>query len=238
MFSRRTAHETATNAVTRALEGARRRGEDVIDLTVSNPTTAGVPYDRDAILAALSDPRALAYSPEPFGLPHAREAVAADFRAHGIAVDASRIVLTASTSEAYSFLFKLLCDPGDQVLVPEPSYRLFEHLAAFECVTLVPYALAYDGEWHVDMGTIRAAMTERTRAILVVAPNNPTGSYLKRDELAAIASLGLPIDAIAASSSLFKYDPVGLFGATTRMARVRSVIAARIVPMSTCHSPS
>ena len=193
MFSRRTAHETATNALTRALEASRARGERVIDLTVSNPTLAGIPYDRDAILRALSDPRALEYAPEPFGLPHAREAVAADFRAHGIATLAPRIVLTASTSEAYAFLFKLLCDPGDQVLVPEPSYPLFEHLATFECVELVPYALAYDGEWHVDVASMRSAITDRTRAILVVAPNNPTGSYLKRDELSAIASLGLPI---------------------------------------------
>ena len=210
MFSRRTAHDTTTNALTRALETARaaraarpERG-GVIDLTVSNPTRAGIPYADDAILRALSDRRSLDYSPEPFGLPHAREAVAADYRAHGLAVDASRVMLTASTSEAYSFLFKLLCDPGDEVLVPEPSYPLFEHLAAFENVTLVPYTLAYDGEWHIDMSLLRGAMTDRTRAILVVNPNNPTGSYLKRDELTAMASLGLPI----VSDEVFAYYPL------------------------------
>jgi alanine-synthesizing transaminase len=196
MFSRRTAHDTATNALTRALTRARAAGSSILDLTVSNPTSAGIPYDDEAILRALADPRALHYAPEPFGLPHAREAVARDLREHGAAIDASRVILTASTSEAYAFLFKLLCDPGDRVLVPAPSYPLFEHLAAFECVELVPYALAYDGEWHVDLDEVRraaASTRERARAILVVNPNNPTGSYVKRAELDALAELGLPI---------------------------------------------
>src|ERR1019366_8943823 len=100
---------------------------------------------------------------------------------------------TASTSEAYAFLFKLLCDPGDEVLVPVPSYPLFEHLARLESVRAVPYRLAYDGAWHIDLGSARDAVTARTRAIVTVSPNNPTGSYLKRAELAALADLGLPI---------------------------------------------
>jgi len=191
MFSRRTAHDATPNALTRALARMRAESRAIVDLTVSNPTRAGIPYAREAILAALADPRALDYAPEPFGLAHAREAVAADLRAQGLRADASRVVLTASTSEAYAFLFKLLCDPGDQVLVPQPSYPLFEHLAMFESVELVPYALAYDGEWHVDFGSIHVG--SRTRAILVVSPNNPTGSYLKRDELDALVRLGLPI---------------------------------------------
>jgi aspartate/methionine/tyrosine aminotransferase len=178
------------NALTRALRDARAVGREVLDLTVSNPTHAGIAYPRDAILAALADPRALEYAPEPFGLPHARAAVAA---ALSPSVDPSRVVLTASTSEAYAFLFKVLCDPGDDVLVAQPSYPLFDHLARFESVRLVPYRLAYDGAWYVDLDSLRRARTPRTRAILVVAPNNPTGSYLKRDELAAIAELGLPI---------------------------------------------
>jgi aspartate/methionine/tyrosine aminotransferase len=111
----------------------------------------------------------------------------------GHAIDPSRVMLTASTSEAYSFLFKLLCDPGDAVLVPAPSYPLFEHLATFESVRLVPYALAYDGAWHVDLPSVSRAIDERTRAILVVTPNNPTGSYLKKHELTALAATGLPI---------------------------------------------
>jgi aspartate/methionine/tyrosine aminotransferase len=190
VLSSRTAHDAAPNALTLALRDARAHGREVLDLTVSNPTRAGIAYPQGAILRALSDPRALVYEPEPFGLPHAREAVAA---ALSPSVDPSRVVLTASTSEAYSFLFKVLCDPGDDVLVAQPSYPLFDHLAQLESVRLVPYRLAYDGAWHVDLDSLRRARTPKTRAILVVAPNNPTGSYLKKDELAAIAELGLPI---------------------------------------------
>ena len=182
-----------TNALSRALDAARATGREILDLTVSNPTRADLPYDAASIVAAFADPRMLDYAPLPFGLARAREAVAADFVAHGHAVDPSRVVLTASTSEAYSFLFKLLCDPGDEVLVPQPSYPLFEHLAAFESVTLVPYVIAYDGAWHVDVDSVRAAVGPRTRAILLVSPNNPTGSYVKKGELGALASLGLPL---------------------------------------------
>lgn len=157
-------------------------------MTVSNPTSAGIPYAEREILEALGRPECLRYEPEPFGLPAAREIVG-----KMLAVDPARVVLTASTSEAYSLLFKLLCDEGDEALVPQPSYPLFDHLAQLEGVRLVPYRLAYDGRWHVDMDSVRRAAGPRTRAILVVSPNNPTGSYLKRDELAALASLGLPI---------------------------------------------
>jgi alanine-synthesizing transaminase len=193
MFSRRSAHSMETNALSRALDAARATGREILDLTVSNPTRAGLPYDEASIVSAFADPRMLDYAPLPFGLARAREAVAEDFVAEGHAVDPSRVVLTASTSEAYSFLFKLLCDPGDEVLVPQPSYPLFEHLAAFESVTLVPYSIAYDGAWHVDVDSVRAAVGSRTRAILLVSPNNPTGSYVKRDELNALATLGLPL---------------------------------------------
>ena len=142
---------------------------------------------------ALADARGLVYAPEPFGLPAAREAVAAELRARGASIAAGRVLLTASTSEAYSFLFKLLADPGDAVLVPQPSYPLFEHLATFEGARVVPYPLAYDGEWHVDLPALRAAIDATTRAIVIVSPNNPTGSYLKKDELSAMAATGLPI---------------------------------------------
>ena len=145
------------------------------------------------MLAALANEAALVYEPEPFGLLPARRTVAELFAARGLPVDASRVVLTASTSEAYSFLFKLLCDPGDRVLVPRPSYPLLEHLCRYEGVECAPYFLRYDGAWHVDFASIVAARTERTRAIVVITPNNPTGSYLKRDELARLAELGLPI---------------------------------------------
>jgi aspartate/methionine/tyrosine aminotransferase len=182
----------------------RSEGRTVIDLTTSNPTRAGIPYARDAIVGALADPRVLDYAPEPFGIASARAAIAEALLADGQAVDPARIMLTASTSEAYSFLFKLLCDPGDAVLVPAPSYPLFEHLATFESVRLVPYALAYDGGWHVDLPSVIRAIDERTRAILVVSPNNPTGSYLKKDELAALAATGLPI----VSDEVFAHYPL------------------------------
>src|SRR4029077_14820984 len=137
---------------------------------------------------ALADPRAMVYEPAPLGIASAREAVGRE-----TSVEPSRIVLTASTSEAYAFLFKLLCDPGEEVLVPQPSYPLFDLLAAFEGVRLVPYRLAYDGAWDVDLDSARRAVTERTRAVCVVSPNNPTGSFVTRTELAGLADLGFPI---------------------------------------------
>jgi aspartate/methionine/tyrosine aminotransferase len=188
MLSRRTAHAREANALFRALTERRRAGRPTLDLTVSNPTCLGFPYDEEAILAALADRGSLRYEPEPFGLSHARAAAGAT-----LGVPGSQVVLTASTSEAYSLLFKLLCDPGDAVLIPEPSYPLFEHLAQFESVRVVPYRLLYDGAWHIDLDSIRDAVDPQTRAIVVVNPNNPTGSYAKRSELLAIAELGLPV---------------------------------------------
>jgi alanine-synthesizing transaminase len=225
MFSLRSAHDARKNALALALERARAEGRPLLDLTVSNPTRAGVPYAQSAILAALADPRSLDYAPEPFGILSARQTVARALGEHGhpiggragstpalspsasiggragstpalspsASIDPARVVLTASTSEAYSFLFKLLCDPGDSVLVPAPSYPLFEHLAAFESVRLVPYPLAYDGAWHIDLPAMTRAIEPRTRAILLVSPNNPTGSYVKKDELAALAATDLPL---------------------------------------------
>ncbi|MGA7119744.1 MAG: pyridoxal phosphate-dependent aminotransferase [Polyangiaceae bacterium] len=193
MFSTRTSFDLAPNPLSLALARARAAGRPILDLTESNPTRARIPYDGDAIGAALVEGAFLRYEPAPFGIPSAREAVARDLSMHGTEVDPSRIVLTSSTSEAYTFLFKLLADPGDEVLVPVPSYPLFEHLARLEAVRAVPYRLAYDGAWHADVDSARAAITARTRAVLVVNPNNPTGSYLKKSELASLASLGLPI---------------------------------------------
>ncbi len=191
MFSSRSGVDLSPNPLATAL--ARRGGTVAFDLTASNPTRASIPYDRDAILSALALPASLVYEPAPFGLDFAREAVARDLSAHGPGVDPARVALTASTSEAYAMLFKLLCDPGDEVLVPRPSYPLFEHLARLESVTAVPYRLAYDGAWHVDLPSVRTAITPRTRAIVSVSPNNPTGSYLKKGELEELAALGLPI---------------------------------------------
>jgi alanine-synthesizing transaminase len=175
------------NAVTRALAALRARGVDILDLTESNPTRAGIAYP-PGLLDPLADPRALAYDPHPLGLAIAREAVARDFARRGLTVDPARIALTASTSEAYSLLFKLLCDPGDEVLVPRPSYPLFEHLAALESVLAVPYALERHGSWRVDFGSLREACGPRARAVLIVSPNNPTGSWLHADDLADLSA--------------------------------------------------
>jgi alanine-synthesizing transaminase len=178
-----------------ALARAAASGGALLDLTESNPTDVGIPYPAEAIAAALARGSVARYAPAPLGLPSARAAVAADYARAGIAVDPDRIVLTASSSESYGFLFKLCCDPGDAVLVPEPSYPLFEYLARLEGVVPLPYRLAFDGVWHVDFASLREALAaaqragHRPRAIVVVNPNNPTGSFIKRDELTRLASL-------------------------------------------------
>lgn len=193
-FSDRSTHEATPNALSIALDAARAAGRTLYDLTVSNPTRAALPYDADTFVRALASPAALDYAPDALGLRSAREAIAADLRAHGVSgAHAAHIVLTASTSEAYSFVLKVLCDPGDDVLAPEPSYPLLSHLAALEGVRLTPYPLRYDGEWHIDLDALARARGPRTRAVVVVSPNNPTGSYVKREERRAIAALGLPI---------------------------------------------
>jgi aspartate/methionine/tyrosine aminotransferase len=188
MPSHRLPSDLTLNAAARTLEALRRRGIAVLDLTNSNPTRAALRYPGH-MLEALASPAALVYEPQPFGMTSAREAVAEDFRRRGLEVSPARIVLTASTSEAYAWLFKLLCDPGDNVLVPRPSYPLFEHLALLESIEARPYRLDFHGEWRVDLDALRRALDERTRAVLSVSPNNPTGSFLHADDLAALASL-------------------------------------------------
>jgi len=187
-FSGRVPSDLAPNRLAAGLEALRRAGVPLLDLTVSNPTRAGLAYP-DGLLARLADAGGLVYEPAPFGLPDARAAVSADFARRGLTVPPDRIVLTASTSEAYSLLFKLLCDPGDRVLVPRPSYPLFEHLSRLDAVRVEPYDLEYHGVWTIDLGSVERAAGEGTRAVLLVSPNNPTGSCLKRDELDALAGL-------------------------------------------------
>ncbi|BDC50371.1 aminotransferase [Bryobacterales bacterium F-183] len=162
-------------------EIARRVAErpPLYDLTESNPTRAGFAYP-SSVLEAFANPRALQYVPDARGLAEVRALVGADF-------------LTASSSESYSYILKLLCDPGDEILVPRPSYPLFDYLAHLDSVRTVQYPLFYDHGWHVDIGALRAAVTERTRAIVIVNPNNPTGSYLKPRELEDLEALGLPL---------------------------------------------
>lgn len=186
-FSRRLKHESGVNGLSALLGRKRREGVPVLDLTESNPTHAGIVYPAD-LLKGLSDPAALQYEPQPFGLPAARELIARTYHAQ-----ADRVVLTASTSEAYSWLIKLFCDPGDEILVPRPSYPLFEYLAALESVTVRNYGLFYDHGWHIDFHSLRTAITPHTRAIVLVNPNNPTGHFLKCHELAELVSFGLPL---------------------------------------------
>ena len=182
MFSSRLPAHLEPNALTRALEHARAAGAPLIDLTLSNPTQAGFEYPPD-ILRALSNPEAAVYRPQPLGSRHAREAIAQDYARRGVDTSWERIVLTASTSEAYSLLFKLLCAPsGDSVLIPSPSYPLFDHLASLDGVNAVPYRLDYDGRWWVNFDSVDASWDARVRAVLAVSPNNPTGSVLTTDE--------------------------------------------------------
>jgi alanine-synthesizing transaminase len=181
MFSNRLPPRTDANTLSVAVATLRAAGVPFADLTESNPTRAGFAYPAD-LLNVLGAPGGLVYDPQPFGLRGAREAVARDYARRGVQVDPETVVLSASTSESYSWLFKLLCSPGDVVLAPQPSYPLFEHLTRLEGVEMVPYDLHYHGRWAIDLETIAAA-PERTRAILLVSPNNPTGSYVSAREL-------------------------------------------------------
>ncbi|MCC7243272.1 MAG: pyridoxal phosphate-dependent aminotransferase [Acidobacteria bacterium] len=188
MISSRLPSDLSPNAVSAALAWRRAAEQPVIDLTESNPTRVGLSYPAD-LLAPLADPAALVYDPQPLGLWTAREAVAADLGRHGLAIDPADVTLTASTSEAYALLFKLFCNPGDRVLVPQPSYPLFDHLTRVEAVEAAPYLLEYHGAWRIDLASVIHAVTPRSRAILVVSPNNPTGSCLHRDDLAALVQV-------------------------------------------------
>ena len=188
MFSDRFHWDLSPNRLARLLAEKRRAGARVLDLTESNPTHAGLCYPAE-IIEALADARGLAYDPQPAGSRAAREAICGYYRAAGYAVSPERVLLTASTSEAYAYLFKLLASPGDEVLAPRPSYPLFEFLGALESVRVVQYPLIYDGGWSIDCEALAAAVTPRTRAIILVNPNNPTGSFLKCDELRFLIEL-------------------------------------------------
>jgi hypothetical protein len=202
MFSSRVQADLSPNRLAVAVERARAAGRNVVDLTLSNPTRAELEYPAD-LLAPLADPRGLAYTPSPFGAETARSAVAAEYARRGVSVPTDQIVLTASTSEAYSIVFKVLCDPGDEVLIPRPSYPLFEHLARLDAVAAKPYDLEYGGRWSVDVGSIERAMSPRTRAVLIVSPNNPTGSFVSARELDDIAALSASHDAAIVADEVF-----------------------------------
>jgi alanine-synthesizing transaminase len=184
MFSDRTSWKLTRNRLTEALEEVRSSGARVLDLTISNPTRIGLGYEEPLILQALASKQAMDYDPQPKGLRSAREAVATYYWSeHGVhGFDPEQLVLTTSTSEGYSFVFRLLCNPGDELLVPKPSYPLFEFLADLQDVKLVPYPLIYDHGWQMDFPSMRQAVTERTRGVVVVHPNNPTGSFVHPQE--------------------------------------------------------
>jgi alanine-synthesizing transaminase len=188
MFSQRTNWRLSPNALTQATEQARKSGQIILDLTVSNPTEAGIRPDADVVLAALRNAQGMRYDPQPRGMLEARQAVCRYYReAHAVSsVDPERLVLTTSTSEAYSYVFRLLCNPGDEILVPKPSYPLFEFLADLADVKLVPYPLLYDHGWQIDFDSLEKAVTARSRAVILVHPNNPTGSYVSIAERAAL----------------------------------------------------
>jgi alanine-synthesizing transaminase len=184
MFSRRTNWKLTPNRFTEAQRELHDAGREVLDLAIANPTRAGLPYDAECILKSLSNPQAMDYDPQPKGLASAREAVAAYYRERspGSEINPGTVVLTTSTSEGYSYVFRLLCNADDEVLVPKPSYPLFEFLANLEDVKLVPYPLLYDHGWQIDFRSLRQAVNARTRAVVVVHPNNPTGSYVSPAE--------------------------------------------------------
>ncbi len=187
-FSRRANWNPAVNAFTTARQWRQRRGEELLDLTISNPTQAGFDYPLDELAEAMARAARAPYHPHPLGIRSAREAVAKE-----TGCDAADIVITASTSEAYSFLFKLLCDAGDNVVTATPSYPLLEHLAALEQIELRTFALEFHRRWELHAGRVHAAMTARTSAIVVVNPNNPTGSYVRAEEQDSLASFGRPV---------------------------------------------
>jgi alanine-synthesizing transaminase len=191
MFSKRTDWKLQENAYTRALRACQQSGEPILDLTASNPTACGFQYDQAAILDALQDRAALRYEPDPKGLAAARAAVVSYYRELNptAEVHPENLILTTGTSEAYSFLFRLLCEPGDEIAVAQPSYPLFEFLATIQDVSLRPFRLIYDHGWQIDFHALREAITPRTRAILLVHPNNPTGHFVRSAEAESIQSI-------------------------------------------------
>ena len=206
LFSSRVRHVAGRNRLAAALDNRKASGLPVIDLTLSNPTRAGFAYP-PGLLEPLSHADALRYEPHPLGLPSARQAVSDEFARRGVDVAPDRVVLTASTSEGYSLLFKLLCNPGDTVLAPRPSYPLIEHLAELDGLLLEYYPLEFHGRWTIDLDQLSSRLSEqgtnRVRAVIIVSPNNPTGSVVSERELASLASIARQHDAALISDEVF-----------------------------------
>jgi alanine-synthesizing transaminase len=196
-YSERLSWSFSSNVFSRLVAEKRQAGDALLDLTVSNPTQVFDGYPHAAISRAYANIRDFAYRPDPFGQKESRLAVAQYYERRNLSISPAQILLTASTSEAYSLLFKLFCNSGDEILAPLPSYPLFEYLAGLESARIVPYRLVYDGSWYIDFASLRQQVSPRTRALVVVNPNNPTGSFLKRPEVEELLDVaqryGLPI---------------------------------------------
>ncbi len=215
MFAERTKWNLASNRLSEALARHKARGKQLFDLTVSNPTECGFNYDAGAILGALHNPAALRYEPNPKGLESARRAVVAYYAERATAVPVDDIVLTTSTSEAYSFVFRLLCNPGDEVLIPAPSYPLFAFLADLQDVKLVRYPLVYDHGWQIDFHGLEQAITSRAKGVIVVNPNNPTGHFLKAQELSKLNAICSQREMALIADEVFLDFPLGSRGRLT-----------------------
>ena len=203
LYSRRLPWSFFPNPLARLVQEKRRASGTLLDLTISNPTEVLPQYPHTRISEAYASIHDFTYNPHPLGSEAARNEIVRLYREHEIALTTDRIALTASSSEAYAMLFKLLCNPGDEVLVPVPSYPLFEYLAALECVRAVPYRLAYDGNWFIDFASLRDNLSPQSRAIIVVNPNNPTGSFLKAAELIDLLDLARERDMTIISDEVF-----------------------------------
>jgi alanine-synthesizing transaminase len=191
MLSHRSKWNLTPNALSRLLETKKAKGVRILDLTESNPTRVGLDYDSKEILGALAQPEAMVYEPHPRGLRKARRAIADYYSDQGEIVDTDSLFLTSSTSEGYAILFKLLANPGDELLIPQPGYPLLAYLAGLECLYHVYYPLRYHDVrgWHIDLEILEAVISPKTRAIVLVNPNNPTGSYIKEHELEALNTI-------------------------------------------------
>lgn len=248
LFSERTNWDREEAPLAQAVRQRRAQGLPVLDLTISNPTRCGFSVNAEALLTPLSAPGALEYEPQPFGRLQAREAVCAYYREHGAQLDPAQVCLTTSTSEAYTFLFRLLCNPGDEILIATPSYPLFDYLATLDDVRLVSYPLLYEHGWHIEPGAVQARIGPRTRAIALVHPNNPTGHFTsasERAELQAICArhelalivdevfLDYPWGAAAARSFAQGPHPVLTF-ALTGMSKIAALPQMKLSWVAVC----
>jgi aspartate/methionine/tyrosine aminotransferase len=218
-YSERLDWAFSSNLLAQAVAAKRAAGAALIDLTSSNPTEMLPDYPNLEISRAFGAVRDFIYKPDPFGQARARTAISESYRERGITISPDQLALAASTSEAYSLLFKLLCNPGDEILAPVPSYPLFEFLAKLESVRIVPYRILYDGRWFFDFASLRERISHSTRAIILVNPNNPTGSFLKEYELDRLIDLAREFNLPLISDEVFQEDELG-----TEPGRVKTLI--------------